>query len=64
VVAFINAGSADGSAPRAAAFRKGLNETSYVEGQDVTVEYHWLEGHYAAVCMSAGPRAASTMFIL
>jgi putative tryptophan/tyrosine transport system substrate-binding protein len=29
-----------------AAFRKGLAETSYVEGQNVTVEYHWLEGHY------------------
>ena len=29
-----------------AAFRKGLNETGYVEGQNVTVEYHWLEGRY------------------
>jgi ABC-type uncharacterized transport system substrate-binding protein len=26
--------------------RKGLNETGYVEGQNVTVEYHWLEGQY------------------
>jgi putative tryptophan/tyrosine transport system substrate-binding protein len=46
VVGFINAGSADGSATRAAAFRKGLNEAGYVEGQNVTVEYHWLEGQY------------------
>jgi putative ABC transport system substrate-binding protein len=46
VVAFINGGSPDASAPYAAAFRKGLNETGYVEGQNVTVEYHWLEGHY------------------
>jgi len=46
VVGFINAGSADGSAARAAAFRKGLNEAGYVEGQNVTVEYHWLEGQY------------------
>ncbi len=46
VVAFINGGSADGSAREAAAFRKGLTETGYVEGQNVTVEYHWLEGHY------------------
>ena len=29
-----------------AAFRKGLNETGYVEGQNVMVEYHWLEGQY------------------
>jgi putative ABC transport system substrate-binding protein len=29
-----------------AAFRKGLGETGHVEGQNVTVEYHWLEGQY------------------
>ena len=39
-------GSADASAHFAAAFRKGLNETGYIEGQNVTVEYHWLEGQY------------------
>jgi putative ABC transport system substrate-binding protein len=44
VVAFVREGSADGSARFAATFRKGLNETGYVEGQNVTVEYHWLEG--------------------
>jgi putative ABC transport system substrate-binding protein len=46
VVGFINGGSADASAPRAAAFRKGLNETGIVEGRNVMVEYHWLEGPY------------------
>src|SRR6478735_2996153 len=46
VVGFIRDGSADTSARLAAAFRKGLNETGYVEGQNVTVEYHWLEGQY------------------
>ena len=46
VVGFIRDGSADSSARYVAAFRKGLNETGYVEGQNVTVEYHWLEGHY------------------
>jgi putative ABC transport system substrate-binding protein len=46
VVGLLDPGSADASASRAAAFRKGLNETGYVEGQNVTVEYHWLEGRY------------------
>jgi len=44
IVAFVNAGSSD--APRAAGFRKGLNEAGYVEGQNVTVEYYWLEGQF------------------
>jgi putative ABC transport system substrate-binding protein len=46
VVGFIRDGSADTNARYVAAFRKGLNETGYVEGQNVTVEYHWLEGQY------------------
>jgi putative tryptophan/tyrosine transport system substrate-binding protein len=46
VVAFVSSGSADGFAGRLAEFRKGLVETGYVEGQNVTVEYHWLEGRY------------------
>jgi putative ABC transport system substrate-binding protein len=46
VVGFIRDGSADTAARYVAAFRKGLNETGYVEGQNVTVEYHWLEGRY------------------
>ena len=37
IVAFIHFGSADGSATRLAAFRKGLNEAGYVEGQNVMV---------------------------
>ena len=45
-VAFVRDGSADASARFVAAFRRGLNETSYVEGQNVTVEYHWLESQY------------------
>jgi putative tryptophan/tyrosine transport system substrate-binding protein len=46
VVGFVTAGSADASVDRVRAFRKGLNDTGYVEGQNVTVEYHWLEGEY------------------
>jgi putative ABC transport system substrate-binding protein len=46
VVGFVYAGSADASAGYVAAFRKGLSETGYTEGENVTVEYHWLEGQY------------------
>jgi putative ABC transport system substrate-binding protein len=46
VVGFIGAQTADVAVRNVAAFRKGLGETGYVEGHNVTVEYHWLEGQY------------------
>jgi putative ABC transport system substrate-binding protein len=46
VIGFVSLGSADVSAGYVAAFRKGLGETGYVEGQNVTIEYHWLEGQF------------------
>ena len=46
IVGFVSAWSAEATVRQAAAFRKGLNETGYVEGRDVMVEYHWLEGQY------------------
>jgi putative tryptophan/tyrosine transport system substrate-binding protein len=49
VIGFLNGGASDASARYAAAFRKGLNEAGCVEGRDVTVEYHWLEGQYGRV---------------
>jgi putative tryptophan/tyrosine transport system substrate-binding protein len=47
VVGLVSARSVDTAAGAVAAFRKGLGEIGYVEGQNVTVEYHWLEGQYA-----------------
>jgi putative tryptophan/tyrosine transport system substrate-binding protein len=46
VVMLINARRADSGAPWGAEFRKGLGQTGFVEGQNVIVEYHWLDGHY------------------
>ena len=46
VVGFVNGGSAQASARNAVAFRQGLSETDYLEGRNVIVEYHWLEGQY------------------
>jgi putative tryptophan/tyrosine transport system substrate-binding protein len=46
VVGVVSPRSLDASARFLAAFRKGLSETSYVENQNVMVEYHWLDGQY------------------
>ena len=45
-VGILNGGSADGYAPMLAAFREGLKETGYVEGQNVEIEYRWANGQY------------------
>ena len=46
VVGLVNGGTADAAARYLAAFRKGMSETGYVEGQNVTVEYNWMDGRY------------------
>jgi putative tryptophan/tyrosine transport system substrate-binding protein len=46
VVAFIHPGASEVGARDVSAFRKGLQESGYVEGQNVTIEYQWLEGQY------------------
>jgi hypothetical protein len=46
VVGFLNGASREGYAPLVAAFRQGLKEAGYVEGQSVTIEYRWAEGQY------------------
>jgi putative ABC transport system substrate-binding protein len=46
VIGFLNVASPEGYANYVAAFRDGLKQSGYVEGQNVAIEYHWAEGHY------------------
>jgi hypothetical protein len=46
VVGFLNSASPGPAAALLAAFHRGLNRTVYLEGESVSVEYRWAEGHY------------------
>src|SRR6267378_4069256 len=46
VIGYLSSGLANPNSPFVAAFRQGLSETGYVEGQNVAIEYRGAEGHY------------------
>ena len=53
VIGFLNSASAIEWSPFVAAFRRGLSESGYVEGQNVAIEFRWAEGHYDRLPMLA-----------
>jgi putative tryptophan/tyrosine transport system substrate-binding protein len=46
VIGYLSTTSPGGNSPFLPAFRQGLSETGYVEGQNVAIEYRWAGGHY------------------
>jgi len=46
VIGFLSSNAPWTYAPAVAAFRQGLAETGYIEGQNVAIEYRWAEGRY------------------
>src|SRR3981189_1189933 len=45
VVGFLHSASAAAFADQLVAFRKGLREAGYSEGQNVIIDYRWAEGN-------------------
>jgi len=45
VIGFLHAGAAEQNVQRLAAYRKGLGEAGFVEGQNVAIEFRWADGH-------------------
>ena len=46
VIGYLNGTTPEANAPQLAAFRQGLSETGWVEGQNLKIEYRWAEFHY------------------
>jgi putative tryptophan/tyrosine transport system substrate-binding protein len=46
VIGYLHSASPEPYSPMIAAFRQGLAEAGYVDGQNVTIDYHWAEGQF------------------
>jgi putative ABC transport system substrate-binding protein len=53
VIGFLSSASPKAYAGRVAGFRKGLNESGYIDGQNVTIEFRWAQGQYDRLPMFA-----------
>jgi ABC-type uncharacterized transport system substrate-binding protein len=54
IIGFMSSRAAADSAYLIAAFRKGLSEAGYIDGQNVTIEYRWADGRYDQLPALAG----------
>jgi len=56
VIGFLSSTSSKGYTPYLAAFREGLREGGFVEGQNVTIEYRWADGRACKIGLGMGYR--------
>jgi hypothetical protein len=54
VIGFLNSGTPAGLTYLTDAFRQGLSEVGYIEGQNVTIEFRWARGQYDRLCDANG----------
>jgi putative ABC transport system substrate-binding protein len=64
VIGFLGFGSLDNSVSYLGAFCKGLNETGFVEGQNVAIEYRWAEGRYDQMAELAADLAGRRVAVI
>ena len=63
VIGYLNSQSANDSKDVTVAFLQGLKESGYVEGQNVAVEYRWVEGQYDRVPAMAADRLDAGRYV-
>jgi putative ABC transport system substrate-binding protein len=64
VIGFLSSRSSDESAALMAAVRRGLEETGYVEGKNLTIEYRWAEGRYDRLAALASDLASRKVAVI
>jgi putative tryptophan/tyrosine transport system substrate-binding protein len=64
VIGFLHSGSSGPYARQVAAFNQGLNETGYVEGQNVAIEYRWADSQYDRLPALAADLVGSKVSVL
>jgi putative ABC transport system substrate-binding protein len=64
VVGFLNSASAATYSFNANAFRQGLREAGYVEGQNVVIEYRWADNDYSRLPALAADLAAQKVGVI
>ena len=64
VIGFLHPASPDAFADRLRAFRQGLKETGYVEGENVAIEYRWAENQLERLPDVGGRPGAPTVAVI